>query len=118
MNIKKWLIIGLSSTAMIIWVVFFMILIGRDAPELTVKQHTTAVREEVALSSQTIRFKQIDQPNSKQTDMLDESMDVEENREDQLAKSIGIDQEMLYDFETGDGVSIDALLAALNIGEE
>ncbi|WP_117170577.1 hypothetical protein [Paraliobacillus sediminis] len=118
MNIKKWLVIGLSSTAIIIWVLFFMILIGRDAPELTAKQHTTAVREEVALSSQTNRFNQVDQPKSEQTDMLDESMDFEENREDQLAKSTAIDQEILYDFETGNGVSIDALLAALNIGEE
>lgn len=120
MNTKKWLILGFSSATMIIWVAFFIILIGRDTPELTAKQHTASIREEVALSSQTNRFKQVDQSNNEQTNMIDKSTDVEGNKKDQLklAKSTGTEQEILYDFQTGDGVSIDALLAALNIGEE
>ncbi|WP_112181625.1 MULTISPECIES: hypothetical protein [Paraliobacillus] len=118
MNIKKWMIIGLSSSAVIIWIVFFIILIGRDSPELMAKQHTTSVREEVALSNQTNRFKQVDsETNSADQDMPVESMD-EENQDVQLADNTNIDQNILYDFEVDNAVSIDELLAALNIGKE
>ncbi|GGM26490.1 hypothetical protein GCM10011351_10230 [Paraliobacillus quinghaiensis] len=104
---KKWMVIGLSSSIIIVWISFFFVLLGKETPQLAGQQHAISVREKVVLSKNLRIFET--------THLINEDPNTNINLTDQQT----IDTtNVLYDFEQGNSVSIDELLSALNIETE
>ena len=104
---KKWMVIGLSFLIIIVWISFFFVLLGKETPQLAGKQHETSVREEIVLSKHIKRFET--------AGLIHENSNTNNNL---TKRQIVNKSDILYDFEQGNSVSIDELLAALNIETE
>lgn len=104
---RKWTVIGFSIAAIAVWVAFFIVLVGKEVPDITARQHAVATREVNVLNDQSKRFEPVEENES-----------TDESQNNQQPEDTSSNQDKLHEFEKGNAISIDELLAALNIGYE
>ncbi|CQR48141.1 hypothetical protein BN1058_02489 [Paraliobacillus sp. PM-2] len=107
---KKGYVIGLASFAVIVWVLFFFLLIDEKESMITLNQEVVSFqKEKLANEDQFVRVMSSKNEHNNFTINA-----VEANSEEQPAHS-NPTQNIMYEMEKKNPVSIDELLSALNI---
>ncbi len=103
-EVKKWIVVSTATLAISVWVTFFFLLVGQKEPMIATNQtNITHSKEKLPVDQQFVRFEIV---KSKSTDT---------KRQNQLSKEKQSNSIIMYDFEKENPVSIDTLLAELNI---
>ncbi|WP_079708247.1 hypothetical protein [Paraliobacillus ryukyuensis] len=110
---KRWLVIGVSVTAISVWVLFFFLLIGQTDPKLASNQKEVTYQK-VKINAQHGQFARFED-HSNDANTVKQSEQKKSAKPKNEQKESSPTQDIMYDLEKSNPVSIDNLLAELNI---
>lgn len=117
---KKWLVIGMSAFAISVWVLFFFLLIGeKDSLRVMNQSFVTYYSEQPEQESQQfVRFATNNEPDASKEETVHsdaEERSVQASNDNHEQVTTNPTQKIMYELEKKNPVSIDDLLAALNL---